>query len=84
MMVRCIAAVSVASPSTIVIDDINYGSRRDLSLDTLCTYAMTVWLCERRAGMRRRPRLPDAPRRRTHSLEGMFELRREIVASQNF
>lgn len=32
-----------------------------------------MWLCDSRAGMRRRPRFPVAPRRRTRSLVDMVD-----------
>jgi hypothetical protein len=63
---------SVASPTTIVRREKSDSGRRACNLLGDRTYAVTTWLWARRAGMRRRPRLPVAPRRRTREagLEG--------------
>ena len=55
----------LASPETMVIAEVSEGGRRDWSFEIERTYTVTVWLCARRAGIRREPRLPVAPRRRT-------------------
>ena len=59
------AAASVASPVTIMVEERTDEGIRLRSLDSERTKTMTVWLWERRAGRRRDPRLPVAPRRRT-------------------
>jgi hypothetical protein len=73
------APLSVASPSTIVRLGMGGAGLRmgprgvvmEASLAGERTRAMTVWWWVRRAGRRRRSRLPVAPRRRTREgLEG--------------
>lgn len=63
-MADVIAVEDLASPSTMVMRGSDEAERSERSLAGERTKAMTVWLWERRAGIRREPRLPVAPRRR--------------------
>ena len=62
------AAASVASPVTIVVEERTDEGIRERSFDSERTKTTTVWPWERRAGRRRDPRLPVGPRRRTFIL----------------